>query len=766
MFEAVERRFRLTNVAAERIHHVLTDVVHNLTILTYLVDDVVESPSTAWGGILGREAVKALRRHNSCEEQYVQVMKIAEDPSVVIPREKVAETTMEFTAGVNHTLRVLKQFPQMLQHIAESQFPRSPTVLTVLDAFKLFHELWYAQMLTTVEEQRSRYDTLQRIQAKEAQGMQMRKALERDLLVERQRRAKNVAEKDQLIGKLRAQIESINHRADVEKRHVGEAALVARDKDRSVHNMRREKYVRTLDLMSKEFGGFKITHKETETKARLRKTNSEEVHMSQMEKYDEVMFRLHEELESLSAIYKRESEQLADLIAFFERVEREREEQRKKDEIIQANLDRQHAAEADVRLAEDFFGLDGMLEGWLPENLEQILETNEPGAEVDEAGFTPLQRALMAKEWAVKPTNWKLSRDLFDLMDETIRLREFLDVATVRGRFEDKEKAFLQNYLYKTIISSKEREPYLIALNMSADEALNEAQKRLFGVLRPPRAMMDEWKALWQVLHRYQDDIDRIFKFYGYPGTQYGRVRGPYHVTQAEYLKLCRIGLVKDKALNSTVLKKIFVAVKAMMGPKNEFKKDLDLSEFVHILVRVAYWRIRDKNGLADRFTVLMEDHIIKFVLPSTEVQLTAELKAKEVKAIFKKHKKRLMDIFMRYVDATESGRPPSRSMIQKEKGKKSIALVGTRVFCQEFNLYSEAVNPELADSMFEKSFLDINKPDRKSEMRLSFAEFCDYLGRLANATVEVPDRPPFEKIVHVFFTHVLFPKDPNPPRR
>ena len=166
-----------------------------------------------------------------------------------------------------------------------------------------------------------------------------------------------------------------------------------------------------------------------------------------------------------------------------------------------------------------------------------------------------------------------------------------------------------------------------------------------------------EIKSIETLLNEYFDDLKRIYRHYssskpGSSGT----------IDLAEFGMLMHDIKLSSRIFKSSVLENIFRLTNKTSASSKKFDAELDASEFIEALLRVASMKFFKKSyaNVADDvpanaltytqlFRKFMEENVIPFACRSDAERFRKDLRSDVVKVVFRKHRGALQKIFQRY---------------------------------------------------------------------------------------------------------------------
>eukprot|EP00163_Fabomonas_tropica_P006507 TRINITY_DN1606_c0_g1_i2.p1 TRINITY_DN1606_c0_g1~~TRINITY_DN1606_c0_g1_i2.p1 ORF type:complete len:306 (-),score=92.33 TRINITY_DN1606_c0_g1_i2:171-1088(-) len=179
-----------------------------------------------------------------------------------------------------------------------------------LETLQELREVTYKRLVTTAEEERSRWEFVAEIMEKEKKASQEVKNLQRDLAVEKKAREKNVSAKNEVIDKLKEELHEIKT-LTAERNKALEKQMKEREASDQADFQAKEQVLReNTDRLQRELEDSLVDNRQQEESLRKRKFRNEQEVENWIQKYDADMDQRTTDFEELKDKYMRERKQL------------------------------------------------------------------------------------------------------------------------------------------------------------------------------------------------------------------------------------------------------------------------------------------------------------------------------------------------------------------------------------------------------------------------------------------------------------------------
>lgn len=307
------------------------------------------------------------------------------------------------------------------------------------------------------------------------------------------------------------------------------------------------------------------------------------------------------------------------------------------------------------------------------------------------------------------------------------------------------------------------------------DKESKKAQKEgsmwhRFSLEKEPEEEIQRISAL---LNEYYDDIKLIYRHYstskpGSSGT----------IDLAEFGMLMYDIKLPSKTFPTAVLENIFKLTNRVSESSKKVDMELNASEFVEVLLRVAskkyeresvaYGQDTGRNKLksfSELTRSFFNDNLIPFACRSDAERFRQELQTDEVKAVFRKFRDPLQRIFGKYskgdgaMDANEFLKfVRDRQLINNSFSEQELHHVFNKVQDEEGAFYAAVGNLGLDDTGMEKGKEKFKMSLKSSKLssELNYMEFIEGIAAIAIFKDPDPYVPLKQKIEHFLTSEIV----------
>lgn len=333
---------KLTEVEGNRILSVLDEALQGLHILSMAVQCSKDLGANAHT-VLGESMAQQVREHLDLEVEYQQESE-ARDGGDRMRGESGSDRTGEIKGRMKETARAIYRSisvdPQLLDDLkrrypVHDDAPRgSPAYRKFIDTLTDLKLVSQKRLSTSVEEDKTREDSLQEVIARERKASQEKKALEQELTSEKREREQSETQRNEAILKL---IEEISNISTTSGENETALELKAQADLKSLKEQYEADKTRCEALIKKKTDELKSMRDKNEQQSLVlqkKKVALQGTVQDFVVKYDTRMTALDEEYTKIRALYDEELKELKVLEAHFAVVDEELRRQREKERRI------------------------------------------------------------------------------------------------------------------------------------------------------------------------------------------------------------------------------------------------------------------------------------------------------------------------------------------------------------------------------------------------------------------------------------------------
>ncbi|KAJ3095213.1 hypothetical protein HDU97_007141 [Phlyctochytrium planicorne] len=329
---------------------IFEDALDQLTVLGDISPDVGKADKPS-----GEEISRILRDQKALELRFQDLVMDQEKLKSLPNKTKfkegqtaILDVTNELQKGTQYLARNLKAHPSVSQNLLKIQSERSSLQALLSKTVRELREMRLDSLMTTVEEEKKKRNTLQNTINRENEASELQRELQKELGNERKLLEEETSERNQVIQQLKDTIQEINSLTNSEQKYI--------KKETKAHenSVKQRCQARETNLSEEQTLKLKCISEEERAHEKIvdyltRQRNTLEIQIQEwMTKYEEDTEAKANELEALKQKRTQDLDKFEELVAAYEElekiVEEDRQNKQREAEERRVNYERQSAA--------------------------------------------------------------------------------------------------------------------------------------------------------------------------------------------------------------------------------------------------------------------------------------------------------------------------------------------------------------------------------------------------------------------------------------
>ncbi|XP_043924382.1 dynein regulatory complex protein 10 [Protopterus annectens] len=338
-------RKKLTSIETQRIISALDECIRKIELVTLL--SYIEGNLERFSVVLGSELMSAIKECYRLETNLCVILgrlEEAEDPYTVhdIFQEKALEpkedcysnTTPQhirsiyilrkaINSSVKNVLRLFQLNPAAYSTVRMESHARNPTSQAMIHALLEMRTFLLEKLLTNPMEDREKIYYVQSMATRNQKNADVIAALEAEVAAATQDKEHEVAQKNDVIRKLKSNLHHIEKLSEDELQRTNQETEKQQKTLQKTSEGKCTKLQHEVQQLRTQLNNLIVEHRELELVLRKKKFKIETEIENWIQKYDADLGEKQEELEQLDAIYKEEKAQLSELQEQYDVMEQE-----------------------------------------------------------------------------------------------------------------------------------------------------------------------------------------------------------------------------------------------------------------------------------------------------------------------------------------------------------------------------------------------------------------------------------------------------------
>merc|ERR1719382_1081402 len=324
-----------TVVESARISAIVEEALEKLSFLASITPDVMAHRDEL-SQIVGDEITRIIQEQRGLETRYEEL--IAQRASLKAlsnkakykeNQEQIKEVARQLRDSTKELCRNLKGNPNIAENLSKIQTERSNLQNLLSKTLRELRENAFSTLTTTVEEEKARTDMILEVIAKEKEVSAAVKKLQTDLANERQQHEAEVEERNEIITKLKEELQDVRTNSSTKTKYLQKEARARGQSLNRIYGQQTTELEQQIWTLRKELEIEERANRESEDFLRRKQSQLQFEIQDWMAKYDTEVEDQDKELEKLKAM---RAEDLVKLHDYTERYEKEMAEKAKREE--------------------------------------------------------------------------------------------------------------------------------------------------------------------------------------------------------------------------------------------------------------------------------------------------------------------------------------------------------------------------------------------------------------------------------------------------
>jgi len=339
-----------TVVESARISAIVEEALEKLSFLASITPDVMAHRDEL-SQIVGDEITRIIQEQRGLETRYEEL--IAQRASLKAlsnkakykeNQEQIKEVARALRDSTKELCRNLKGNPNIAENLSKIQTERSNLQNLLSKTLRELRENAFSTLTTTVQEEKARTDMILEVIAKEKEVSAAVKKLQADLANERQQHEAEVEERNEIIAKLKEELQDVRTNSAIKTKYLQKEARARGQSLNRIYGQQTSELEQQIWTLRKELEIEERANRESEEFLRRKQSQLQQEIQVWMTRYDQEVDDQEQELEKLKA---SRAEDLVKLHDYTERYEKEMAEKHKREEDarIRAEMEQLRRAE-------------------------------------------------------------------------------------------------------------------------------------------------------------------------------------------------------------------------------------------------------------------------------------------------------------------------------------------------------------------------------------------------------------------------------------
>lgn len=325
----------LSVIESARISSIIEEALEKLSFLASITPDVMAHRDEL-SQIVGDEITRIIQEQRGLELRYEEL--IAQRASLKAlsnkakykeNQELIKEVARALRDSTKELCRNLKGNPNIAENLSKIQTERSNLQNLLSKTLRELRENSFSTLTTTVEEEKARNDMILEVIAKEKEVSAAVKKLQEDLANERQQHEAEVEERNEIIAKLKEELQEVRTKSAIETKYLQKESRARLQSLNRIYGQSTSDLDESIWRVRKQLEIEVRANKESEEFLKRKQQQLQHEIQTWMQKYDTDTEEMDRELEQLKA---SRAEDLVKLNDYTERYTKEMEEKARREE--------------------------------------------------------------------------------------------------------------------------------------------------------------------------------------------------------------------------------------------------------------------------------------------------------------------------------------------------------------------------------------------------------------------------------------------------
>jgi len=325
----------LSVIESARISAVVEEALEKLSFLASITPDVMAHRDEL-SQIVGDEITRIIQEQRSLETRYEELIiqrtslkALSNKAKYKENQESIKEVARALRESTVELCRNLKGNPNIAENLSKIQTERSNLQNLLSKTLRELRENSFSTLTATVEEEKARTDMIREVIAKEKEVSSAVKKLLADLTNERQQHELEVEERNEIIAKLKEELQDVRTKSSIETKYMQKEARAHGQSLNRIYNHQMSELEQQIRKVRKQLEVEVRANRESEEFLRRKQGVLSQEWQNWMQKYDQDIEEQEKVLEQLKA---SRAEDLVKLSDYSERYNKEMEEKAKREE--------------------------------------------------------------------------------------------------------------------------------------------------------------------------------------------------------------------------------------------------------------------------------------------------------------------------------------------------------------------------------------------------------------------------------------------------
>jgi len=325
----------LTVTESARVSSVVEEALEKLSFLASITPDVMAHRDEL-SQIVGDEITRIIQEQRSLETRYEELIiqrttlkALSNKAKYKENQESIKEVARALRESTVELCRNLKGNPNIAENLSKIQTERSNLQNLLSKTLRELRENSFSTLTATVEEEKARTDMIREVIAKEKEVSSAVKKLLADLTNERQQHELEVEERNEIIAKLKEELQDVRTKSSIETKYMQKEARAHGQSLNRIYNQQSTELEQQIRKVRKQLEVEVRANRESEEFLRRKQGVLSQEWQNWMQKYDQDIEEQEKILEQLKA---SRAEDLVKLSDYSERYNKEMEEKAKREE--------------------------------------------------------------------------------------------------------------------------------------------------------------------------------------------------------------------------------------------------------------------------------------------------------------------------------------------------------------------------------------------------------------------------------------------------
>ena len=217
-------------VECARVSAIVEEALEKLSFLASITPDVMAHRDEL-SQIVGDEITRIIQEQRGLEVRYEELIAqratlkaLSNKAKYKENQEQIKELARALRESAKELCRNLKGNPNIAENLSKIQAERSNMQSLLSKTLRELRESSFLTMTTTVDEEKARMDMIQEVIAKEREVSAAVKRLQTDLASERQHHEKEVEERNEIIVKLKEELQDLRTNSSIKTKYLQKEA--------------------------------------------------------------------------------------------------------------------------------------------------------------------------------------------------------------------------------------------------------------------------------------------------------------------------------------------------------------------------------------------------------------------------------------------------------------------------------------------------------------------------------------------------------------